>query len=178
MSAFVSKKKTIKDSSRFESKTVKKSTKRHVSIRDKVEIRQSSAKDEQGDTIPNTAICTDHEHCPFLKMLFFKTLEDIDENNVRDNLKAAFTGDRSILERAIWVISYLEDKKKYLKNHPTHSVSLGPNGLQFQHIFIIEDIIDILENILSEEEKKEKPSSRCPEVGCTISYRNSTKLIF
>ena len=181
MSAFApKKKKAIKTPARYESKTVNKSTKGHISFRDKVEIRQSSAKDEQGDTIPNTAICTDHEHCPLLKRIFFDTLPEdilkknnIDKNIVRDKLKAAFTDETK--EDAVWVISYLEDKKKYLIQDKTRKVFLGPHGLQFQHIFIIEKIIEILENIRDEEEK---PSSRCPEVGCTISYCDSIKLIF
>ena len=172
--------------SRYAKKTVPKSKKPRITFRKKVELRQSSAKDNNGDTIPNTAICTDHDHCPLLKGIFFDTLvEDIlkktniDNDIVRDKLEAAFTDHKSILEDAIWVISYLEDKKKYLIQNKTMKTFLGPHCLQFQHIFIIEKIIEILENIRDEEEEKEKPSSICPEVGgCTIAYHDSIKLIF
>lgn len=170
--------------SRYTKKKVPKSKKPRVTFRKKVELRQSSAKDDNGDTIPNTAICTDQNHSPLLKNIFFDTLPNdilnknkIDEKSVKTKLKAAFVDDISVLEGAKWVISYLENKKDYLKKNQTSKVFLGSNGLQFQHIFIIEKIIEILQKIKREEEDK-APSSRCPEVGCTISYRDSIQLRF
>ena len=131
--------------SRYKKKTVPKSKKPRVTFRKKVELRQSSAKDNNGDTIPNTAICTDQDHSPLLKNIFFDTLpndilnqKNIDVHMIKAKLKAAIVDDRSLLEGAKWVISYLEDKKDYLKRNQTSKVFLGSNGLQFQHIFIIE----------------------------------------
>ena len=187
--------------SRYAKKTVPKSKKPRITFRKKVELRQSSAKDNNGDTIPNTAICTDQDHSPLLKNVFFDTLPNdilnninIDEKSVKTKLKAALLDDISILEGAKWVISYLENKKDYLKKNQTSKVFLGSNGLQFQHIFIIEQIIEILQKIQREEEdtapssrclqkiqREEEdtaPSSRCPKVGCTISYRDSIQLSF
>ena len=181
MSVFAPKKQTIIDPDRYQRKTVEKSNKPRVSICNKVKIRQSSVKNEEGDTIPNTAICTDHEHCPLQKSCFFDTLiddiwkaTDIDtdlEDLVIQKLEESFTDHRSISEAAVWVISYLEDRKKYLIENKTRKVLLGPHTLKFKHIFIIEKIIEILENIINEY--------RCSEfVGCAISYHDSIKLIF
>jgi len=180
MSVFAPKKQTIIDPDRYQRKTVEDSKKPHVSICNKVKIRQSSVKNEEGDTIPNTAICTDHEHCPLLKSCFFDTLiddiyeTDIDtdlEDLVIQKLEESFTDHRSISEAAVWVISYLEDRKKYLIENKTRKVLLGPHTLEFKHIFIIEKIIKILENIIDVH--------KCSEfVGCAISYHDSIKLIF
>ena len=158
MSVFAPKKKTIKDPERYQTKTVKKSKK------------------------PRVSICTEQEHCKLLKSCFFNTIvdavlnDDIDtdlEELFKRKLEECFTG--SISEAAVWVISYLKDKKIYLTENKTKKVNLGPYGLGFIHILNIEKIIKILEKIL--KNIKEENENICSEF-CTISYHDSIKLIF
>ena len=129
-----------------------------ASFRQHVLIRQSSAKNEQGDTIPGTATFTDQEHCPISKNIFFDKLvdkiygkKDVDEDFVRERLEEACTEGVSVLECAIWVKSYLEQKIIYLDENPTLKVGIGQNKLAYQHQYIINRMLELIENIIADE---------------------------
>ena len=129
-----------------------------ASFRQHVLIRQSSAKDEQGDTIQGTATYTDQEHCPISKNLFFDKLvdkiygeKDVDEDFVRERLEEACAEGVSVLECAIWIKSYLEQKIIYLDENPTLKDGIGQSKLAYQHQYIINRMLELIENIIADE---------------------------
>jgi hypothetical protein len=202
------KKSSIKESSRYNlesSKKPQKSEKRHILIRSTAMVRQSSAKDEHGDTIPDTAIYTDQQHCPLMKNVFFDTLvanifhnKHVCKSLVRERLKAAcIVNGMSVLESAIWVTSYLEKKMNYLDENTKHKVGIGQSKLHYEHKYIIEKILKIIKNIIDEEvelfaldaeenAEAEEPLTLAATVQAAAvekksgprNYRDSAKLIF
>ena len=93
-----------------------------------------------------------------MKNVFFDLLvnriyvkEYVDEDFVRERLGKACTEGVSVLEGAIWVKSYLEQKIIYLDENPTLKVGIGQNKLAYQHKFIIDKMLEFIENIIADE---------------------------
>ena len=163
MSSFATDKKTsnkssLRDGSRYTMNTPATSKKGRISFRPRAMLRQSSAKDENGDTIPGTATLTYKPHCPISKNAFFDKIPDmvnnsdfVDEEIIRKKLEKARMHGVSVLKGAIWVKSYLEQKIMYLEQNRGLKVGIGQYKLAYVHTFIIQKILELVEKIVISE---------------------------
>lgn len=146
-------KSALKNKSRYTRKRVTPSTKNHIYIRPKALVRESSAKDVQGNTIPATF--TVKPHCPIMKNAFFKNIIEnfkvIDEEFIRETLKKECMDGVSVLQGAEWVKSYLENKIEYLDQNRELQVGIGEYRLAYVHKSNIQKILDLVKNIVKSE---------------------------
>ncbi len=166
MSALATDKKrsSMRDGSRYENDNpAKKSRKGRILFNPQALVRQSSAKDDEGETIPNTATFIYQPHCLVSKNILFDELvnhiygkQPFAKDFPRTRLKASLQEGVSVLEGAIWTKAYLERKIVFLSKNPTLKVGIGQSKLQHEHIYIIKSILGHIENIIAEEVEKVK----------------------
>lgn len=103
-------------------------------------------------------------HC--LKTFFFDDLVDkiygahgtpteetpFDMNYFRKRLQDACADDVCLLQCALWVKEYLEKKIAYLEEYPTEKVGIGQSTLHHNHIYIIQKLLEFINNVITEEQ--------------------------
>ena len=174
-------KSALKGVSRYTGKRATSSTKNRINIRPTALVRESSAKDVQGNTIPDTATFTVKPHCPIMKNAFFKyiikNLKVIDEEIIRKTLKKECMDGVSVLQGAECVKSYLEDKIEYLDQNRELKVGIGEYNLAYVHKSIIQKILELVEKIVNSETAEQVPSSRAAKKSRRRQHVSST-LVF
>jgi hypothetical protein len=168
MSALATNKKrsSMRDGSRYDN-PVKKSRKERILLNPQALVRQSSAKNDEGETIPNTATFIHQPHCLVSKIILFDELvnhiygkQPFAKDFPRTRLKASLQEGVSVLEGAIWTKAYLERKIVFLSKNPTLKVGIGQCRLEHEHIYIIKSILGHIENIIAEEVEKVKEEAK------------------
>jgi hypothetical protein len=123
-----------------------------------VYVRQRSLQDDDGNSICGTAAFGEDVHCPLSKNVFFDDLIDkiygkipFADDYPKKKLISACAEDVDILSCAKWVKKYLECKIAYLEENPKKKVGIGQSKLHHAHIYIIQKLLELIENIIVEE---------------------------
>lgn len=72
-------------------------------------------------------------------------------NYFRKRLRDACAHGVCLLQGALWVKKYLEKKIAYLEENPTKKVGIGQSKLNHNHIYIIQKLLEFINNVITEE---------------------------
>jgi hypothetical protein len=124
----------------------RKSTNR-VTINQIVDIRQHSQHDDDGNAIKGSAVHSQKQHCPISCKSFFQNIvlkakkyEEISPETIKKIIDSNKDVSISTIDAALWLITYVENKKSIVVKDPTKKVSLGEYNIPFKYLYILDRI--------------------------------------
>ena len=129
---------------------------KRLRFRPYVFIRQRSAQDDQGNSIPGTETHTTGPYAPVRKKEFFAgnmvdvplAHKDLSDAFVAQRLATTAADGETPKSAAEWLVTYLLAKKHALLTNPATKVGLGNSKLGYAHIYIMDAILAALQRFL------------------------------